>query len=82
MPLPILHVGALDHDKVMVTFRLLATTPKAYRIAAPCSDPIHLITKSAWVPQSRVLLGSQVGFQTYWIVLPVWLYKRVREQLA
>jgi hypothetical protein len=81
--LPDISAGVLDRENVRVEFRVLATTPKALRIAKPFLGPDSAASSSTWVPRSLLTFSpTGTGFNIYALTLPVFLYRRVRTELG
>ena len=80
--LPQLQIGLLNHERVMIELRVMQTTAKAVRVAEPFSGPDTVAGKTAWLPRSRVTVGNSTTYHVHLITLPVWLYSKLRQELA
>lgn len=76
--IPDVHPGTPANAKVRIELHVLASTPKAVKV-----EWIECPAGSAWMPRSAVglgLVGSRYGCEIYYV--PVWLWRRVRQQLV
>ena len=80
--LPDLCPSIPDGQDVTVELRLLYSTGKAYKVAAPFNGPDSAAGVTAWLPASMIHLGGHAGrFNCYQFHMRAGTYRRLRREM-